>query len=69
MSRYPPDIGYLKPSDGQCRLLRIEELGHDKVPGLLDGAEVHVQVGEGVVLQRGAVGPLGVAHPLLNVVL
>ena len=39
------------------------------MPGLLDGTEVHVQVGEGVVLQCGAVGSLGVADPLLNIVL
>ena len=60
---------YLKPSDGQCRLLGIEELGHDEVAGLLDRAEVHVQVGEGVVLQRGAIGALWVADPLFYIIL
>ena len=60
---------YLKPSDGQCRLLGIEELGHDEVAGLLDWAEVHVQVGEGVMLQRGAIGALRVTDPLVNIIL
>ena len=60
---------YLKPSDGQCRLLGIEELGHDEVAGLLDWAEVHVQMGEGVVLQRGPVGALWVADPLFNIII
>ena len=60
---------YLKPSDGQCRLLGIEELGHDEVAGLLDWAEVHVQVGEGVMLQGGAIGALRVTDPLVNIIL
>ena len=36
--------------------------------GLLDGTQVHVQVGEGVVLQGGAIGTIRVADPLVNVV-
>ena len=60
---------YLKPSYGQCRLLGIEELGHDEVAGLLDWAEVHVQVGEGVMLQGGAIGALRVTDPLVNIIL
>ena len=60
---------YLKPSDDQCRLLGIEELGHDEVAGLLDRAEVHVQVGEGVMLQGGAIGALRVTDPLVDIIL
>ena len=58
----------LKASDCQCRLLGVEELSHDIVSGLLDGTQVHVQVGEGVVLQGGTIGTIRVADPLVNVV-
>ena len=59
----------LKASDCQCRLLGVEELSHDIVSGLLDGTQVHVQVGEGVVLQGGTIGTIRVADPLVNVVI
>ena len=60
---------HLEPGDGQGCLLLVEELGQHKVPRLHDGAEVHVQVGELVVLQGRAVGPLGVSNPLVKIVI
>ena len=41
---------HLEPSDGQGCFLLVEELGQHKVPRLHDGAEVHVKVGELVML-------------------
>ena len=60
---------HLEPGDGQDGLLLIEELGEHEVAWLHDGAEVHVQVRELVMLQRGAICALGVSHPLLKVVI
>ena len=60
---------HLEPGDGQGGFLLVEELGQHKVPRLHDGAEVHVQVGELVVLQGRAVGPLGVSNPFVKVVI
>ena len=41
---------HLEPSNGQGCFLLVEELGQHKVPRLHDGTEVHVQVGELVML-------------------
>ena len=62
---------HLEPSDGQGGFLLVEELGQHKVPRLHDGAEVHVQVGELVMLKGRAVGPLGggVSNILVKVVI
>ena len=60
---------HLEPSDGQGCFLLVEELCQHKMPRLLEGAEVHVQVGELVMLQGWAIGPLGVSNPLVKVVI
>ena len=60
---------HLEPSNGQGCFLLVEELGQHKVPRLHDGTEVHVQVGELVMLQGGAIGPLGVSNPLVKIVI
>ena len=60
---------HLEASDGQGCLLLVEELGQHEVARLHDGAQVHVQVGELVMLQRRALGSLRVGNPLVKVVI
>ena len=60
---------HLEASDGQGCLLLVEELGQHEVARLHDGAEVHVQVGELVMLQGRALGSLRVSNPLVKIVI
>ena len=64
-----PSQAHLEASHGQGCLLLVEELGQHKVARLHDGTEVHVKVGELVMLQRRALGSLGVSDPLVKIVI
>ena len=64
-----PSQAHLKAGDGQGCLLLVKELGQHEVARLHDGAEVHVQVGELVMLQCRALGSLRVGNPLVKVVI